>query len=450
MSETRSLYEKRKAIHPKPVNGRSQKQRRTVAGFFYGLFFLFPWLHIDQKPLILIDITHRQAHFFQLVFMPQDVMLIAWFFILATITLFLFTTIAGRLWCGFLCPQTIWTMAFIWVEEKIQGPALSRKKANTGKKTRRFYQQKLFTHCAWLIIAFYTSLSFLGYFYPIYDFIKDIGTFNLSYTALFWLLLFTWLTYVDAGLLREQVCIHMCPYAKFQSVMYDEDTLIVAYDASKGEPRGSLKSSGKGGCIDCSLCVQVCPTGIDIRDGLQIDCINCGLCVDACDQVMESIGRDNDLIGFNTQKQLNGGKLSIIRPKTIAYSLIIILLFSLLSYQVVHRSVWQASIVRERDRIHRFSKQGEISNHYRLKVTNKTNQAQHYRIDMNMTDYRLIKPPTFVVEPFQTVEKELIVMSLPKTVGSYPIEFELTDLQTQTIVERLESRYLSPQITKNN
>ncbi len=445
MSEAHSLYQKRKAIFPKSVKGRYKNIRRATGFLIYGALFMLPWINVNGRPAVIFDIAKRQLHVFDALFMPQDVFYLACFLIISAFALFLLTTVAGRLWCGFACPQTIWTSIFVFVEEKIQGSSLQRKKQDKQKK---FTAKKALTHVVWLLIALATALSFVGFFYPIRDLVVDLVTLDISSTVTFWLCLFTWLTYVDAGLLREQVCIHMCPYAKFQSVMYDENTLIVAYSEQNGEPRGSLKSNNGGGCIDCSLCVQVCPTGIDIREGTQLDCINCGLCVDACDHVMTTIGRKNNLISFSSLQQLTGGKLSIVRPKTVAYSLVLVIMLSLLSVNLLNRSTVEASIVRERDRMHRFNSKGEVSNFYLCKVTNKSDAPIEVKIKLNSDDFTLLKNKPFTLSAGESIERELIVMSAPKAIGSYDLNFELINLEQQQRIEILESRYLYPTLKK--
>ena len=437
-----SLYQKRKAIFPKSVKGKAKNRRRLTGALIYGALFLLPWLNWGDHPAVFFNLDKRQLHFFDWLFMPQDVFYLACFFIIAAFALFLFTTVAGRLWCGFACPQTIWTALFVFVEEKLQGSSLQRKKQ--AQKT--FTLPKIATHLVWLLIAFITAFSFVGFFYPIRELVVDLATLNFSLVAAFWLALFTWLTYVDAGLLREQVCIHMCPYAKFQSVMYDEDTLIVAYNVDNGEPRGSLKSNKGGGCIDCSLCVQVCPTGIDIRDGLQIDCINCGLCIDACDHVMTTIGRENNLISFNTLNKLNGKASSILRPKTVAYSLILVIMVGLLGYNLSNRGDIESSLVRERDRMHRFNSKGEVSNTYRFKITNKSDRDIDAQLVLKTEGFRLLKNKPLTLSAGESLEQEIIVMSMPKSVGSYDLAFEV--MSDDLSLDQLDARYLYPTLRK--
>lgn len=452
MSEKRHLYEKRKAIFPKQIWGNSHRWRVICGSIVYGLFFLLPWLQWGDRPVIFFDLNLRQFHIINMTFWPQDFMFLAWALIISAFALFFFTTIAGRLWCGFICPQTIWTFAFVLVEEFIEGSAYQRRKLDKEKLTPRRAAKKLLKHSIWLLLSIITGTSFVAYFYPIQELISDAISLQLSLSALFWVGLFTYLTYIDAGWLREQVCIYMCPYARFQSVMYDENTLAVAYNAEQGEPRLSknksdFDSSGKSQCIDCNICVQVCPTGIDIRDGMQIDCINCGLCVDACGDIMDSIKRPRDLIKFNTLNRLQGIKSQIIRPKSIAYFLVLVLMISFFSYELFSRSEIEASIVRDRDRLYQMTKRGTVLNYYTLKLANKSQHSHSYVISVDNDDLHIKDYPTIELKKGGTTEMYITVESAPhkKNVqaGSQALVFKLssTDGSSQQTVD---SRFIYP------
>ena len=447
-----TLHEERKAIHPKQIWGNSHKWRVYGGIVLFSLFFFTPWITWGDRPLVFFDLTLRQFHILNMTFWPQDFFFLAWFLIIAAFALFLFTTIAGRLWCGFTCPQTIWTFIFVFVEEKLEGPAHIRRKRDGQVLTKQERTRKVIKHILWLIISLVTGLTFVAYFYPIRELLSDAITLQLPLSALFWVGLFTYLTYMDAGFLREQVCIYMCPYARFQSVMYDDDTLAVAYNAGTGEPRMSkaksdFESSGQSQCIDCTMCVQVCPTGIDIRDGMQIDCINCGLCIDACDDVMESIGRPKDLITFNTVNRLKGIKSKIIRPKTLAYMAVLTIMCTLFVYQLLNRSDVEASLTHNRDRMYQMTKSGSVLNYYTFKIANKSQLKHDYIVTITNDNFTLREAEPIplnkgeFLETFFTVESQLT--DGPETQGIQKIMFEIKAADGSSL-KQLESRFIYP------
>ncbi|CAA0121012.1 Uncharacterised protein [BD1-7 clade bacterium] len=451
MSKKESLYQSRKKIYPKLISGFYQRWRRIFGIAVYGLFFLVPWINLDDRPIVYFDLAQRQFHLLGLNFWPQDFMFLAWFLIIAAYSLFTFTNIAGRLWCGFLCPQTIWTLAFVWVEDKIEGNSYHRKKIDQQDKlTANQRAKRVAKYVVWLLMALLTGATFVSYFYPARELYPALLSGDITLTPLVWVGIFTYLTFIDAAVLREQVCIYMCPYARFQSVMYDENTLAVAYNPDIGEPRASLKAqkSGKienaGGCIDCSLCVQVCPTGIDIRDGMQIDCINCGLCVDACADVMESVDRPKNLITFNTLNRLNGKETHLIRPRTVGYSIVLFAMITLFTTMLFNRVAVEASVIRERDRIYRVNAQHEVSNYYLLKIANKSQEDQSYTVNIETEGFKLAKSPVVTLKKGQMVERPLTVLSPQKDPGSYPITFEVISTKDQSILKTIESRYIFP------
>lgn len=452
MSEKKqSLYQKRKKIYPKLISGYFQRWRRVVGFIAYGMFFLIPWINLDDRPIVYFDLIQRQFHILGLNFWPQDFMFLAWFLIIAAYSLFTFTNIAGRLWCGYICPQTIWTLAFVWVEDKLEGNAHHRKKVDQqAKLTVEQRARRVSKYAIWLLMALFTGATFVSYFYPARELYPALFSGDITLTPLVWIGIFTYLTFIDAAVLREQVCIYMCPYARFQSVMYDENTLAVAYNPGVGEPRASLKKAKAdttqqhGNCIDCSLCVQVCPTGIDIRDGMQIDCINCGLCVDACADVMKSVDRPADLITYNTLNQLNGKETHFIRPRTIGYSIVLVAMISLFTVMLLNRVTVEASVIRERDRIYRINAQNEVSNYYLFKIANKSQDDQSYTVKVETEGFKLAKPFTVHLKKGEMIERPLTVLSPKRDAGSYPVTFEVIDNKDQSVMKTIESRYVFP------
>jgi cytochrome c oxidase accessory protein FixG len=298
---------------------------------------------------------------------------------------------AGRVWCGYTCPQSVWTWMFMWCEQVTEGDRNQRIKLaavpwSAGKLLRRTAK-----HGLWLAISLATAVTFVGYFTPVRELVADLATWQIGGTALFWVLFFTGATYINAGWLREQVCIHMCPYARFQSVMFDKDTLIVSYDATRGESRGPRKkgsdpkAQGLGDCIDCQMCVQVCPTGIDIRDGLQIACIGCAACIDACDSIMDRMGYARGLVGYSSERALEGGKTHLLRPRLLGYATALVLMIVALVWMGATRSQLSVDVIKDRG-MFRENAAGEIENIYNLKLINKTQEAQRYRLELAETE----------------------------------------------------------------
>lgn len=442
-SSKKSLYQKREKIYTRVIKGRSQIQRLIVALVVYGCFFTLPWIQWGENPAIYFDLAARKFHIFSLTFWPQDFIYLAWILIIAAFALFLFTTVAGRLWCGFACPQTIWTLAFIWVEEKIEGKPHVRKRLDKAPFSAEKIAKKTAKHVIWVIMAIVTAMAFVSYFYPPRELWPDLFSANISLTALLWVGIFTWLTYIDAAWLREQVCIYMCPYARFQGVMYDQDTLMVTYNAAKGEPRGSVKDANKGQCIDCHVCVQVCPTGIDIRDGAQIACINCALCVDACNDVMLSVGRPQDLITFSTLNNIENNKKShIIRPRTVGYAAVMLVMIGLLLSQLWQRVPLEVSVIRDRDHIYRHI-DNEAANDYWLNIANKSPNTQQFVISVEQAGYRLQQQPNIELAAGEAGEYQIVIISEQKGQGANELTLQIRN-QDGSINERAATRFIYP------
>ncbi|MGI9325261.1 MAG: cytochrome c oxidase accessory protein CcoG [Pseudomonadales bacterium] len=383
------LYERREKIFTRFVGGFYQRLR-----FFTGWplllgYYLIPWINWQGRQAVLFDLPARQFHIFGTTFWPEDLWLLGWVLIIAAFGLFTVTTMVGRLWCGYTCPQTVWTAIFMWIEQVTEGSRNQRIKLDAAPMSFSKLRKRTFKHGMWLGMAFLTGLAFVGYFTPIRELWLSLLQLDAHGWSLFWVVFFTTATYINAGWLREQVCIYMCPYARFQSAMLDKDTLVVSYDAARGEPRGLQKRSAAiaaarlsggvpgviGDCIDCSLCVQVCPTGIDIRNGLQYQCIGCAHCIDACNQVMNKLNRDPGLIRYTTEHALSGGTTHWLRGRSIGYALATLVMAMLFVFAVLSRAPLSVEITRDRGAMFHLQDDGSVTNDYSLKVTNKTSKA---------------------------------------------------------------------------
>jgi cytochrome c oxidase accessory protein FixG len=397
---------------------------------------------------------------------PQDLIYLTAILIISALSLFLFTTIAGRLWCGFTCPQTVYTEIFIWIERKIEGDRAARMKLDAGPMSSKKLFRKTAKKFAWITFALWTGFTFVGYFTPIRELATAVSSLSLGPWETFWVLFYGFATYGNAGYLREQVCKYMCPYARFQSAMFDDDTLVVTYDEARGEPRGGRSRKAEantkqlGSCIDCSLCVQVCPTGIDIRKGLQYECIGCGACADVCDTVMDKMGYERGLVKFSTQhgianhwsrKQI---VQHILRPRVILYASILIAIILGLMTSLWLRTPFRVDVVRDRGVMARLTDDGMLENVYRLQIMNGTEATQHYRLNVSGLEGLQIETEavkdnkdsenddhikTIMVKPAEA--RWLIVdLKIPDgTVesGSHKIEFEIQAVESkETVTEK--------------
>ena len=391
-----NLYESEAKIYTRKVKGFYQRLRRYTGIPLLLGFLLMPWLVIDGRPAMLFDLSARKFHILFVTFWPQDFMLLAWTLIIAAFSLFTVTVTVGRVWCGFTCPQTVWTLMFIWVEDLCEGDRNKRIKLDKQPWSVEKLVRKGSKHSLWFLIAFITGATFIGYFYPVRDllvgFVPAISLEGIVWdtpaAAVFWTFLFTAFTYLNAGWLREQVCKYMCPYARFQAVMYDNDTLYVQYDEARGESRGArkpkddYKSQGLGDCVDCSWCVQVCPVDIDIRDGAQYECINCGLCVDACDAIMDKMDYPKGLIRFTSEDELKTGKTHFLRPRLFGYFALVLTMMMLLGYHIYPRRPLGVDVLRDRSaRMYRVQGK-EVQNVYTIKINNMDRQTHTYRIEL--------------------------------------------------------------------
>jgi len=383
-----ALYQSAKKIHPREIKGRFANLSKLATYTLLGLFYLVPWLLWDDRQAVLFDLPARKFYLLGLTLWPQDFLYLALLLIMAAISLFFFTALGGRLWCGFACPQTVWTEAFIWMEQWTEGTRSQRIKLDRAPWSWNKLRRKGSKQLLWITFSIWTGFTFVGYFQPIRELGFEILALNVGGWTLFWGLFYGFATYGNAGYMREQVCKYMCPYARFQSAMFDRDTLIISYDESRGEPRGGRKRSvdhqaeGLGDCVDCNLCVQVCPTGIDIRDGLQYECIACAACIDACDSIMDKMEYPRGLVRYTTQHTLDGKETHIMRPRTIVYATLLTVLFAALMISMFTRTPLILDVIRDRNALYRELAGDVIENAYTLKVINQSNEPRSFNLSV--------------------------------------------------------------------
>jgi cytochrome c oxidase accessory protein FixG len=379
--DTGSLYEAQRKIHPREVSGRFNNLRVIAVIALLGLFYVMPWVQWGGRQALLFDLPARKFYVFGLTFFPQDFFLLTWLLIIAALSLFFFTALAGRLWCGYACPQTVWTEIFVWMERLAEGKRQQRMKLDKASWSFEKIWRKTAKQAMWISFALFTGYTFVGYFTAIRELTTHVTTWTLGGWEAFWILFYGFATYGNAGYMREQVCKYMCPYARFQGAMFDRDTLIIAYDTERGEPRGSRprnvdpKTRGLGDCIDCTLCVQACPTGIDIRKGLQLECIACAACIDACDAVMDQMGYPHGLVKYTTQNATDHKPAHILRPRTIIYGSLLALLIGGFTFAVASRDLLELDVLRDRNALYRTLDDGRIENVYTVRLVNKDTAA---------------------------------------------------------------------------
>ena len=400
-----SLYAAQEKIYPRSVSGLFSKWRWVMIWLTQLVFYGLPWLEWGQRQAVLFDLGARRFFIFGLVLYPQDLIYLTAILIISALSLFLFTAVAGRLWCGYTCPQTVYTEIFLWFERLIEGDRAARMRLDKSGMTLEKVGKKSLKHLVWIVFALWTGFTFVGYFTPIRELLQSWAVLQMGPWETFWVFFYGFATYGNAGFLREQICKYMCPYARFQSAMFDRDTLIVTYDEERGEPRGSrsrkadLKSTGLGACVDCHLCVQVCPTGIDIRKGLQYECIGCGACADVCDSVMDKVGYPRGLIRYTTENGMlnhwsRGAMLRrVLRPRVLIYSSILALLCAALITSLIVRAPFKADVIRDRGVMSRIVQGGLLENVYRMQLMNATEEVQRYRISARGEDGLLMKSP---------------------------------------------------------
>ncbi|MGW7771569.1 cytochrome c oxidase accessory protein CcoG [Pseudomonas machongensis] len=439
-------------IQTRSFTGLYRNLRIGFAGLLFVLFFGTAWLNWNGRQAVLWDLADSKFHIFAATFWPQDFILLSALLIICAFGLFAITVFAGRVWCGYSCPQSVWTWLFMWCEKVTEGDRNQRIRLAAAPWSLGKFARRSLKHGLWLAIGVITGLTFVGYFTPIRPLAHELLTLQLGGVALFWVVFFTAATYLNAGWLREAVCMHMCPYARFQSVMFDKDTLAVAYDPGRGESRGPRKKGSDrqaqhlGDCIDCTLCVQVCPTGIDIRDGLQMACIGCAACIDACDGVMDKMGYPRGLIGYKSEHNLQGGRTHWLRPRLLGYATALLVMIGALVMALQMRPMVSLDVIKDRG-LFRENAQGQIENIYLLKIINKTQHPQHYRL-------RLVDADGFVLHGKQAISIPAGEMSeLPVSVAmladrptssSVDLTFEVQDSDQPQVHSRARSRFVAP------
>ena len=385
-----ALYEVRQKIYPRAVHGWFASWRVAMVVITQLVFYGVPWLMWNGRQAVLFDLAARKFYIFGMVFWPQDFIFLTALLIISALALFLFTAVAGRLFCGYACPQTVYTEIFLWVERMVEGDRTKRMRLDNSPLHAKKIGLKALKHGIWITIAAWTGFTFVGYFTPVHTLLAEVGTLALGPWETFWVLFYGFATYGNAGWMREQVCKYMCPYARFQGVMFDRDTLVITYDEQRGEPRGSrarsadFKSAGLGACVDCGICVQVCPTGIDIRKGLQYECIGCAACIDGCDQVMDKMGYDRGLIRYSTGNAVSGSAPEkavlrrVLRPRVLIYGALLALVTCAFLTGLYLRSPLKVDVIRDRAALARDTRDGLVENVYRLQIMNTDERPHRY------------------------------------------------------------------------
>ncbi len=389
-----SLYEKTEKVYPRSVRGRFARLRWVMVWLTQIVFYGLPWLQWNDRQAVLFDLAERRFYVLGLVLHPQDFIYLAALLIIAALALFFFTALAGRLWCGYACPQTVYTEIFLWVERHTEGDRQARMRLDSAPWGVRKIARKGAKQVVWLAIALITGLTFVGYFSAIRGLFIELASSTISSWDWFWVIFYGLATYGNAGYLREQICKHMCPYARIQSALIDMDSMVIAYDEQRGENRGSRARGtdpaalGLGNCIDCTLCVQVCPTGIDIRKGLQNECIACAACIDVCDQVMDKMDYPKGLISYTSGngivQQLSVAQIvrRISRPRVWIYCSLLLLVCSVFTFSLMTRKSFSVDVIKDRGSLAREVGRGEIENVYRLQIMNVLEQKQRFTVSV--------------------------------------------------------------------
>ncbi|MBS1190810.1 MAG: ccoG [Rhodocyclaceae bacterium] len=453
------VFSKYQKIYAKRARGFFDHWRMAMVILTQAVFYGALWLEWNGRQAVLFHLVERKFYIFGLVFWPQDIIYLSVILIVSAYSLFLVTAVAGRLFCGYACPQTVYTQLFTWIETWVEGDRNERIRLDNGPLSVRKARLKVTKYGLWLALALWTGFTFVGYFSPVDDLWRNLLAWKLGGWETFWILFYAGFTYVLAGLMRELVCRHMCPYARFQSAMFDPDTMIITYDAPRGEPRGAhgkdhdAGREGLGDCLDCGLCVHVCPTGIDIRNGLQYECIGCASCVDACNQVMDKVGQPRGLIRYSTENAMarNFGRREIlrhvIRPRILAYAGILLLIASLAGWFLAHRIPLKVDVIRDRSTLAREVENGYIENIYTLNVMNTEERAHRYKVSVEGLPGIEIAGTAEVGVPAASSQSAIMLVRVPSEAGqkgANPIRFQIVAQEDGAIRVVEKASFLLP------
>ena len=443
-----SLYAASKKIYPRSVQGVFAYWRWICVALTQLVFYGLPWIEWGTRQAVLFDLASRRFYIFGLVLYPQDFIYLTGLLVISALALFLFTAVAGRLWCGYACPQTVYSEIFLWIEHKVEGDRSARMRLDDANFSMEKLVKKCYKHIIWISLSIWTGFTFVGYFTPIRDLVMEFFLTQMSSWELFWVFFYAFATYGNAGFMREQVCKYMCPYARFQSAMFDNDTLIVTYDAERGEPRGARAKSADasilnlGACVDCSLCVQVCPTGIDIREGLQYECIGCGACADVCDTVMDKLGYARGLVRYTTQNAMDNKWTPkemwqrLMRPRVQIYTMILAAVTIGLLVSLSLRTPFKVDVVRDRSTLSRITESGTLENVYRLQIMNAAETVQTYHLSVKgLPNLNITTETEVAVDPAQArwvvLRADVPYGSVQS--GSHKIMFEIQALGSDAL-----------------
>ena len=448
------FYEKHKKVYPRKVTGIFASLRTLGVFILLGGYYFVPWLRWDNHQAVLFDLPARKFYIFGLTFWPQDFFYLAALLIIAALALFFFTALAGRLWCGYACPQTVWTELFLWIERKVEGSRNQQIKLDNETMSSHKFYLKTLKHFLWLTLSAWTGFTFVGYFTPIVDLGYALFQFSLGPWETFWIIFYGFATYGNAGWMREQVCIYMCPYARFQSAMFDKDTLIISYDDKRGEARGARKKSvdpkekGLGDCVDCTLCVQVCPTGIDIREGLQYECIGCAACIDVCDEVMEKMDYDKGLVRYTTQNRIDGKTTHLFRPRILVYASLLVIISLTLVYSIATRIPLELDIIRDRNALYRETVDGLVENIYTLKLINMDTKDHQYQLRVDgLKDMVFIQPKAKIeIKSGEVINLAVRIQIDPVNLSkiSSTVNFYLNSTDQADLAVTEQARFIGP------